>query len=68
MFILIFFLYGIIIAFEAVAIKKERNKGKLILYLSLCSFAMIISGLLTLGIEIPSPSDFIKNTVYALFG
>lgn len=67
MFILIFVLYGILIAFEAFAIKKEKNKGKFTFYLSIGIFGIIISGLLTLGVEIPSPSDLIKNIVYAIF-
>jgi hypothetical protein len=67
MFILIFLIYGIIIAFESIALKNGKNKGKFILYLSAGSLGLIISGLLTLGIEIPSPSDLIKNTVYAIF-
>jgi hypothetical protein len=68
MFLLLIFLYGMIITIETIALKKERNKGKIILYLTLSGFAMIISGLMTLGIEIPSPSDLIKNVVTTIFG
>jgi len=54
--------------FESVPLFKEKNSGKIIFYFSLITFSMIISVLLTLGVELPSPSDGIKNIVVAIFG
>ena len=54
--------------FETIPLLKEKNKGKIIFYFSLIIFSMIISILLSLGVQLPSPSNGIKNIVEAIFG
>jgi hypothetical protein len=68
MFIIVILLYVIIITFETISLYEEKNKGKIFLYLSLSIFSMIISVLLTLGVQLPSPSNPIKNIVISIFG
>jgi len=68
MYLFVIVLYVIIIFFETVPLFKEKNKRKIIFYFSFIIFSMIISILLTLGVELPSPSNGIKNIVIALFG
>lgn len=68
MFSLVIVLYIIIMFFETIPILKEKNNGKIIFYFSLIIFSMIISILLSLGVQLPSPSNGIKNIVEALFG
>lgn len=68
MFLLVIISYSIIMFFETVILLKEKNSGKLIFYFSLTIFTMIISVLLTLGVQLPSPSNSIKNIVISIFG
>lgn len=68
MFLLVMIFYIIIIFFETVPLLKEKNKGKIILYFTLIIFSMIISILLSLGMQLPSPSNIIKNIVVSIFG
>jgi len=68
MFLLVMISYIIVMFFETVVLFKEKNKGKIILYFSLIIFSMIISILLTLGVQLPSPSNLIKDMVVAIFG
>ncbi|MBW9171255.1 hypothetical protein [Clostridium estertheticum] len=68
MFLLVIIFYIIIIFFETVPLLKEKNRGKTILYFSLIIFSMTISILLSLGVQLPSPSNMIKNIVVSIFG
>ncbi|MBU3153930.1 hypothetical protein LL037_09930 [Clostridium estertheticum] len=68
MFLLVITFYIIIIFLETVPLLKEKNRGKTILYFTLIIFSMIISILLSLGIQLPSPSNMIKNIVVSIFG
>jgi hypothetical protein len=54
--------------FESIPLLKEKNKGKTIFYFSLIIFSMIISVLLSLEVQLPSPSNGIKNIVEAILG
>jgi hypothetical protein len=68
MFLLVIISYIIVMFFETVPILKEKNRGKIIFYFSMIIFSMIISILLTLGVQLPSPSNGIKNIVITIFG
>lgn len=68
MFLLIIISYIILMFFEATPLFKEKNKGKIIFYFSLIIFTMIISTLLSLGVQLPSPSNGIKTIVESIFG
>lgn len=68
MFFIIIIIYVIVMFFESVALLKQKNIGKIILYFSMITFSMIISVLLSLGVQLPSPSNQIKNIVIAIFG
>ena len=68
MFIIIIFLYLVTMFFETLPLFKEKNRKKIMLYLFLSTFSMIISTLLTLGVQLPSPSNLIKNIVISIFG
>jgi len=54
--------------FETVPLFKEKNNGKIIFYFSLVIFSMVISILLSLGVQLPSPSNQIKDIVVSIFG
>jgi len=54
--------------FETLPLTKENNRKKIMLYLFLGTFSMLINILLTLGVELPSPSNLIKNMVVSIFG
>lgn len=68
MFLLIILAYIIIIFFESIPLLKEKKRGKIICYFSLIIFSMIISLLLSVGVQLPSPSNAIKNIVVSIFG
>jgi len=68
MFLLVIISYIIVIFFEIVPLLKEKNNSKIIFYSSLIIFSMTISILLTLGVQLPSPSNGIKNIVISIFG
>lgn len=68
MLLLVIISYIIIMFFESIPILKEKNSGKILFYFSLIIFPMIISVLLTLGVQLPSPSNQIKNIVISIFG
>lgn len=68
MVILVIISFLILIFFETVPLFKQNNKGKIIFYFILITFSMIISILLTLGVNLPSPSNPIKNIVISIFG
>jgi len=67
MALLVLILYTILMFFESVPLLKEKNRGKIILYFSLTIFSMIVSILLILGVDLPSPSNGIKNIVIGIF-
>lgn len=68
MFILIIIAYAIVIFFETAVLLKQKNNKKIILYISMITFSMIISVLLSLNVQLPSPSTPIKNIIVAIFG
>lgn len=68
MFLLVIILYTIVMFFEGFVLLKEKNNGKTALYFSLIIFSMTISILLSLGVQLPSPSTPIKNIVLSIFG
>jgi uncharacterized membrane protein len=68
MFLLIIISYIIIIYFETTLLLKEKNRAKIVLYFSMIIFSMVISVLLALGVQLPSPSNSIKNIVITIFG
>lgn len=68
MFLLVIIFYIIIMLFESVPLLKEKNNGKTIFYFSMVIFSMIISILLSLGVQLPSPSNGIKDIVISIFG
>lgn len=68
MVIIIIIFYIILMFFETLELLKEKNSGKIIFYFFLITFSMIISVLLALGVELPSPSNLIKNIVVSIFG
>jgi hypothetical protein len=68
MLILVIFAYLIILVFECIPLFKKKDIGKIILYLTLGILSMAISMLLTLGVNLPSPANFLKNVVEMIFG
>jgi len=68
MFLLVISSYIAVMFFETISLLKEKNSCKIIFYFSLIIFSMIISVLLTLGVQLPSPSNLIKNIVISIFG
>ena len=67
MFLIIIISYIIVMFFEITPLLKEKNRSKIIFYFTLIIFAMVISILLSLGFQLPSPSNGIKNIVEAIF-
>ncbi len=59
----------LIIGFLEIAplVKKNKNK-ELILYCSLFTISLVISILLGLGVEIPSPAKYIEKVVLMVIG
>jgi len=68
MFLLVMISYSIVMFFETFLLLKEKKKGKIIFYFSLMISSMIISILLTLGVQLPSPSSLIKDIVVSIIG
>lgn len=68
MVVLVIISYIMIIFFETIPLLKEKDKSKLTLYFSLIIFSMIISILVALKVQLPSPSNGIKNVVESMFG
>ena len=68
MFLLVIISYIIVMFFETALLLKEKSSGKIIFYFSLITFSMIISVLLSLGVQLPSPSNPIKAIVVAILG
>ena len=68
MFILIIAVYALIIFIEAPTLFKKNNNKKLIIYLFLIAIPAIIDVLLSINVEVPSPSNGIKKIVFMIIG
>lgn len=68
MFILIIAVYAFIIFIEAPPLFKENNIKKLIIYLFLIAIPLILNVLLSINVQIPSPSNGIKKIVFMIIG
>lgn len=68
MFILVIVSYVIVMLLETVTLLKGKKSKKIIFYFSLMIFSLIISVLLTLGVQLPSPSNQIKNIIITILG
>ncbi len=68
MFIIIIIIYLIIGIVEMYPLYKKNQKKELILYSVLFFVAFVMSLLLSLGIEIPSPADGIEKIVKGIVG
>ena len=68
MLLLVIISYIIVMFFEIVVLLKEKNRCKVLFYFSLIAFSMTISILLALGVQLPSPSNQIKDIVVSIFG
>lgn len=68
MFVLIILAYIIIGIIEIVPMVKKKQKKELILYSVTLMIAFIISLLLSLGVDIPSPAKAIEKIVLTVIG
>ncbi|WP_129597451.1 hypothetical protein [Anaerophilus nitritogenes] len=68
MVILIILAYLIIGVIEIVPLIQKRQKKEIILYVTLFLTAFVMSVLLSLGVEIPSPAKPIERVVKAVIG
>ncbi len=68
MFVFVIITYIIVITIESIPLLKQKNNVKTIFYFTLIIFSMIISILLSLGTQLPSPSDGIKDIVQTILG
>ncbi|MCG8482349.1 MAG: hypothetical protein MJA31_03495 [Clostridia bacterium] len=68
MFVLVILVYVLIGIIEIVPLIKNNQKKELILYSFLFVAAFILSLLLSLGVDIPSPADYIQKAVEAIIG
>ncbi len=68
MFVLVILVYILIGIIEIVPLIKNNQKKELILYSFLFGAAFILSLLLSLGVDIPSPADYIQKAVEAIIG
>ncbi|WML53028.1 hypothetical protein RCG17_27440 [Neobacillus sp. PS3-12] len=68
MFLLTILFYGLLLTYEFIPLYKQKQWRNFWVnsVLALCSFTIAL--LLTFGINIPSPSEPIKNMVLSLFG
>lgn len=58
--------YSLILFYEGFPLLKERQRKKLIIYLLLLSFSLVISILLALQIKIVSPASIIEKIILYL--
>lgn len=65
---MIIVVYLIIGFLEIVPLVKNHKKKELILYCSIFSVSLVISILLGLGVEIPSPAKYIEKVVLMVIG
>jgi len=68
MFIIIIAIYALIIFIELPTLLKENEVKKSILYLFFILIPIIIDVLLSINIQIPSPSNGIKKVVFMIIG
>lgn len=68
MFVLVILAYILIGVIEITPLIKSNQKKELVLYSFLFGAAFILSFLLSLGVEIPSPADYIQKVVEAVIG
>ncbi|KPU45469.1 hypothetical protein OXPF_07020 [Oxobacter pfennigii] len=68
MFILVIVVYAIIGFYEMFPMIKNKQKKELILYGITFGTAFILSMLLSLGVEIPSPADPIEAVINYVIG
>ena len=68
MFILVIIAYAIVGFIEIMPLIKKKKKKELILYSITFISAFVISILLSLGVEIPSPAKPIASMVKAVIG
>ncbi|MCB2294712.1 hypothetical protein LGK95_14510 [Clostridium algoriphilum] len=66
MFLFVIIAYLIVIILETRMLWKQKYKKKIMFYLAMIIFSMIISILLSLGVQLPSPSNLIKNIVLSI--
>ena len=68
MFLLVIISYSIVMFFETIPLLRQKNSGKILFYYAMTIFTMIVGVLLVLGVQLPSPSNQIKDIVVAIFG
>ncbi|MFZ5966901.1 MAG: hypothetical protein ACOYVK_06975 [Bacillota bacterium] len=68
MFVLVILAYIVIGAIEIIPLIKKKQKKELVVYSVLFGGAFILSLLLSLGVEIPSPAKYITKIVEAVVG
>ncbi len=68
MVVLVILAYGIIGVIELIPLIKEKKMKEIILYSVFFSAAFVISLLLSLGVEIPSPAGPIEKVVKGIIG
>lgn len=69
MVVFIIILVYLIIGFlEIVPLARHHRKKELILYCSIFSVSLVISILLGLGVDIPSPAKYIEKVVLMVIG
>jgi len=68
MYVLIILGYVVIGTIEIVPLYKKNKRKELAVYIIFFMAAFIISLLLSLGVEIPSPAKPIENIVKAILG
>ncbi len=64
----VIFLYAIIGSIETVSLYKNNPKKECVLYEIALLTAFIISLLLSAGVELPNPADYIRHMVERLVG
>lgn len=68
MFVLVILVYIIIGVIEIIPMVKKNQKKEIILYSVILMIAFIISLLLSIGVEIPSPAKAIEKIVLTVLG
>lgn len=68
MLFFVIIIYLIIGFLEIVPMIKKKQTKELTVYIFLFGGAFILSVLLSLGVKIPSPADFIEKAVKAIIG
>jgi uncharacterized membrane protein len=65
---LVVLMYFIIFLLEGLPLLKDKQKGSLILYFTIFIISFSLMSMITLGVEVPSPSEPIKKVVFILLG